>query len=174
MTTTHTQGRLEVPEPYDDQCAVIVKTTGGQYAVAVSIRNPADARRLAACWNVCEGFDTELLEHIVSLGETMLSRFQARDHADEIIIADRLRFMRERDELKKLLARVRQDPEWSLMDRQLQEDIGQAIDERPAAPPPDAAITSNSVCGKPGHTCNWVDTQPSGSKCTICGETTPF
>ena len=62
MTTTHTPGRLQVPEPYDGQYGVIVENDSGRYAVAVSIRNPADARRLAACWNACDGIPTEALE----------------------------------------------------------------------------------------------------------------
>ena len=107
MTTDHTQGRLQVPAPYDDQFAVIVEKDGRPYAVALSIRNPADARRLAATWNVCDGMSTELLENILMLGETMLTRFQARDHAGEIVIADRLRFMQERDELRTALQAIK-------------------------------------------------------------------
>ena len=183
MTTTHTPGRLQVPEPYDGQYGVIVENDCGRYAVAVSIRNPADARRLAACWNVCDGMDTELLESILCTGETMLTRFQARDHADEIIIADRLRFMQERDKLRtamnNLLNAIHEYEDGDYyMDTDAAEVIAEAnrvsIETAEPAPPPDTTITTNSVCGKPGHTCNWVDTQPSGSKCTICGETTPF
>ena len=108
MTTTHTPGRLQVPEPYDGQYGVIVENDCGRYAVAVSIRNPADARRLAACWNICEGFETDLLEHIVSLGETMQSRFKARDNVEKVLIADRLRFMKERDALRAALTAIAQ------------------------------------------------------------------
>lgn len=62
MTPTHTPGRLQVPEPYNGQHAVIVENDCGRYAVAVSIRNSADARRLAACWNACANIPTEALE----------------------------------------------------------------------------------------------------------------
>lgn len=37
----------------------------------------ANARRLAACWNACEGLDTELLENILMLGDTLKTRFDA-------------------------------------------------------------------------------------------------
>ena len=165
MTTTHTPGQLQVPEPYDGQFAVIAETEGRPYAVAVSIRNPADARRLAACWNVCQGFDTELLEHIVLLGETMQSRFKARDNVEEVLIADRLRFMKERDALQATLT--------SIMEAVGRKQMADFI-EKFGAPPPDTTITTNNVCGKPGTTCKWVETKPYGSKCTTCGETIPF
>lgn len=32
-------------------------------------------RRLAACWNVCRGYDTELLENIDMVGDTLKDRF---------------------------------------------------------------------------------------------------
>lgn len=37
----------------------------------------ADARRIVACVNACAGLDTELLENIVMLGDTLLSRIEA-------------------------------------------------------------------------------------------------
>lgn len=43
----------------------------------------ANARRLAACWNACEGLDTELLENILMLGDTLKSRFAARDQIEK-------------------------------------------------------------------------------------------
>lgn len=41
-----------------------------------------DARRLAACWNACIGFSTPELENILMLGDTMRSRFEARNAAE--------------------------------------------------------------------------------------------
>lgn len=171
MTTTHTQGRLQVPAPYDDQFAVIVEKDGRPYAVALSIRNPADARRLAATWNACDGMSTELLENILMLGDTMLTRFQARDRVEQTIIADRLRFMQERDALLKALTAIAQSaPNSTVLG--LQQTAASAITEpaQPSAP----RITTNSASGNPDHTCTWVDTHPSGSKCTTCGDTIPF
>lgn len=36
-----------------------------------------DARRIAACWNVCRGFDTDHLENIDMVGDTLKVRFEA-------------------------------------------------------------------------------------------------
>lgn len=64
-------------------------------------------RRLAACWNVCQGFNTDVLESITTLGETMLTRFQARDRVEQVLIADRLKAMQERDQLRALVLQLR-------------------------------------------------------------------
>lgn len=179
MTTTHTPGHLQVPEPYDDQCAVIVKTTGGQYAVAVGIRNPADARRLAACWNVCQGFDTEVLESILCTGETMLTRFQARTRIEETLIADRLKAIQERDAARAVLELAEGIAQRVIAATGF--DESQVSDWRPVvraeitgsvpAPP---TPSEPEFC--PGNLpkCKWVATEPCGSKCTTCGDTVPF
>lgn len=191
MTNTHTPGRLQVPEPYDGQYGVIVENDCGRYAVAVSIRNPADARRLAACWNVCQGFDTEVLESILCVGDTMLTRFQARTRVEETLIADRLKAIQERDRLQTALRET-----WSVLDQAGLEhlsngvQLGQtawyvkAIDvrtlsmkalwaETPAQQPPPTP-SEPEFC--PGNLpkCKWVATEPCGSKCTTCGDTVPF
>ena len=169
MTTTHTPGRLQVPEPYDGQYGVIVENDSGRYAVAVSIRNPADARRLAACWNACDGIPTEALERTkddtTPVFELLMQTTKQRDAL--------------RTALNNLLNTVNQydDGDYYLgtdAEQILAEANRVSIETAEPAPPPDTTITTNSVCGKPGHTCNWVDTQPSGSKRTICGETNPF
>jgi hypothetical protein len=38
-----------------------------------------NARRLAACWNACQGLSTELLEGITTGGDTLLDRFEQRE-----------------------------------------------------------------------------------------------
>ena len=134
----------------------------GQQMEAKQVEN---LRRLAACWNVCDGMDTELLENILMLGDTMATRFQARDRVEEIIIADRLRLMQERDALQVTIT--------SIMEAVGRKQMADFI-EKFGAPPPDTTITTNSVCGKPGKTCKWVATEPYGSKCTTCGDTIPF
>lgn len=53
----------------------------GGFMVAESV-SPPNARRLVACWNACDGFTTEQLENILMLGDTMLSRFQARNEQE--------------------------------------------------------------------------------------------
>lgn len=55
----------------------------------------ANARRLVACWNACEGLTTENLESVLTVGDTLASRFKARDdiesdltkQRDELLVA---------------------------------------------------------------------------------------
>ena len=56
MSGQHTQGRLEAS-------GHIVRTADGKGAIADT---PEDARRLAACWNACDGSTTEDLERLGS------------------------------------------------------------------------------------------------------------
>lgn len=188
MTTTHTQGRIAVEDG-----ALYAENIGNQYGYQVAIVNhqgtdfpanvvEANARRLAACWNVCQGFDTEVLESILLMGETMLTRFQARTRVEETLIADRLKAIRERDAARAALELAECIAQRVIAATGF--DESQVSDWRPvvraaktgSAPAPlqDITITTNSVCGKPGTTCNWVETKPYGSKCTTCGETIPF
>lgn len=130
---------------------------------------PEELRRLKACWNVCQGIETEALERVegdtTPVFELLMQTTRERDAL--------------RTALNNLLNTVNQydDGEYYLgtdAEQILAEANRVSIETAEPAPPPDTTITTNSVCGKPGHTCNWLDTQPSGSKCTICGETLPF
>ncbi len=49
----------------------------------------ANARRIAACWNACEGIDTGMLENITTLGDTLASRFRMRDKVERDLQAQR-------------------------------------------------------------------------------------
>jgi len=97
MTTNHTPGRLQAFTQYAEP---ELRDEAGNLVAVVHRYTHANARRLAACWNACEGMSTELLENIVLLGETMLTRFLARNRVEQTLIADRLRFMQERDALQ--------------------------------------------------------------------------
>lgn len=79
MTAPHTQGRLVVGERVGDR--VQLKHTHGDVPGAISLvvaqvtareswraEGEANARRLAACWNACEGLETSWLEG-VKLGD---------------------------------------------------------------------------------------------------------
>lgn len=67
MSGQHTQGRITVGQ-VDDLFVVGVgadlPASPGRYCVAALIRKEVDARRLAACWNACEGLSTERLESL--------------------------------------------------------------------------------------------------------------
>lgn len=83
MSEKHTQGRLK---------AVVrdLMLEGGRFRMASNITPcgssggmqddiptaMANARRLAACWNACAGFDNELLENIDLMGDTLKQRFE--------------------------------------------------------------------------------------------------
>lgn len=57
--------------------------------VAQCHQGPEDARRLAACWNACEGLPTDLLENITMMGDTLHSRFRLREQTERELIAQR-------------------------------------------------------------------------------------
>jgi hypothetical protein len=88
----HTQGRLHVcshsAERLRDEAGEWVADTA---AVRRGVlEGTANARRLAACWNACEGISTEELEGVVAIGKTLVA------------ISDGL--MAERDQLRAELA----------------------------------------------------------------------
>lgn len=71
MTTLHTQGKLRVGT---HNTTLVSDSDGpgvrgydspsyGGFMVAESV-HPENARRLAACWNACEGIDTDKLEKL--------------------------------------------------------------------------------------------------------------
>lgn len=80
----HTQGRLHVHHDHgwlvvtDEKENLYLKVVKG---LGTSI-DLANARRLVACWNVCEGLSTEVLESILTMGDTMKSRFAMRDKVE--------------------------------------------------------------------------------------------
>lgn len=75
MSGQHTQGRIESYSPsYTSLVFLKISAEEGKIGLAY---DEANARRLAACWNDCEGFETDSLENIIMLGDTMHSRFAA-------------------------------------------------------------------------------------------------
>lgn len=52
-------------------------------------KRKANARRIAACWNACEGLPTDVLENITTMGDTLASRFKARDKTERELTAQR-------------------------------------------------------------------------------------
>ena len=105
MNAQHTPGRLTVRGGYsiyaDDGKTPVADTC---LSNSIPANDEANARRLVACWNACEGLTTEHLENIDMLGETLAGRFAAF-HASERELMDT------RDELlaalKDVLAAVR-------------------------------------------------------------------
>lgn len=108
MSAQHMPGKLQVAvEVFDnDGCPeTVIQGMGGAASVAVALdfgpNNPgmryANARRLVACWNVCEGLSTESLERLGTLD-------RARVELDVILvqaIAQRDKLLAEFDAYKE-------------------------------------------------------------------------
>lgn len=61
----------------------------GKFGKPDSDISEANAHRIAACWNACEGIDTGMLENITTLGDTLASRFMMRDKVERDLQAQR-------------------------------------------------------------------------------------
>lgn len=69
-------------------------TAGKNPPLATLIQNAEDARRLAACWNACDGIPTEVLERYYGDQggiDAALDEASARDHVQAARQRDRLR-----------------------------------------------------------------------------------
>lgn len=107
MTAQHTPERLRVAT--DGSIGSIETVSGksiGQTFQTRPIRDASDhqerianANRLVACWNACDGISTDLLENIVITGDTIASRFNSRAKYEREIT-------RQRDELLAALKHI--------------------------------------------------------------------
>lgn len=86
--------RKHTPEPWEYSCGAIFQERGSvsiakthgaelfQGAMtdrdAISERIKEDARRIVACVNACAGMETEILENMTILGNTLLDRLDLR------------------------------------------------------------------------------------------------
>lgn len=84
MSAQHTPGRLVVRGGYSIYTAGLTPVADTCIANSETANDEANARRLAACWNACDGLETDLLENIVLTGDTLVGRFTAREIAHEI------------------------------------------------------------------------------------------
>lgn len=85
--STHTPGRLKVRGGFsiyaDDGKTPVADTC---LTNSVPDNDEANARRLAACWNACEGLDTESLEKH-SLASVTSKLLKAKTQRDELATA---------------------------------------------------------------------------------------
>lgn len=108
----HTQGRVTFRED-GDACHWSMLTEDGRWWLAVlangeqaSERQIANFRRIAACWNACEGIDTVLLESL---------RFPIRDISSvPMLVEDRDAIKAQRD---ALLAACKKMAEWEAREK---------------------------------------------------------
>lgn len=108
MSAQHTQGRMTVhTDGADGWPLLMIGGPAGRRIVAnVNTESGVDttkapsiafktmpatenARRLAACWNACEGLSTDLLENITMVGDTLSARFEMRANEERELIAQR-------------------------------------------------------------------------------------
>lgn len=64
MTTEHTAGRLSVEAREKYEVGVFSEDMPVATCYDFTEESIANAHRLAACWNACEGIETEELEHL--------------------------------------------------------------------------------------------------------------
>ncbi len=113
--SAHTEGRLVVAEIYPGRPTLIVDCgdKDWKYSLLTSaiaaFKLPADARRLAACWNACEGFETDAIENILVVGDTFKARFGMLQAEHRETLAE--------------LAELR-----AILDRDLRSEIGKGLD----------------------------------------------
>ena len=110
----HTPGRLEVLDdrrisvtlpPLMEGCGYTSHCVAMAYGGDERVNSHANARRLAASWNACDGFETDLLENIVMTGGTLKSRFALRTQEERESKA-------ERDSLRAVNAELLEALEW--------------------------------------------------------------
>lgn len=107
MSAQHTQGRMTVhTDGADGWPLLMIGGPAGRIVANVNTESGVDttkapsiafkpmpatenARRLAACWNACEGLATDLLENIVMVGNTLRTRFEMRTNEEREMIAQR-------------------------------------------------------------------------------------
>ena len=88
----HTPGKLVLSEdglPELNNQNQIIESEKCDLIVYFQFTNKADARRLVACWNACDGIETDLLENIVMTGGTLKSRFALRTQEERESKAER-------------------------------------------------------------------------------------
>lgn len=87
---THTPGRMTWMRRPDASLIYVIRDhKAGSHAQGDIHINEANLRRLAACWNACEGLSTELLESITTVGDTLLDRFEQREKTERELKAQR-------------------------------------------------------------------------------------
>lgn len=106
MSTTHTPGRITFL-PDGDANRYSMLTEDGRWWMAllmngeqVTARQEANLRRLAACWNACEGIEIESIEELAAMGHGVASL---------IVYGDDVK--RERDALAQALKNLVDDDE---------------------------------------------------------------
>lgn len=89
MSAQHTRGRMQQGAKYPQD----ITTPDGHYTIARTLPQPsaavaeANARRIAACWNVLEGVPTEMIELASEAGKGHPNYGELKAQRDELLEA---------------------------------------------------------------------------------------
>jgi len=90
MSAAHAPGPVSY-QFADGYCGEIIAANGEVVCAFIDEPSEADARRLVACWNACEGLSTEALERLGTIDRTRVERdvlhAQARNQRDILLNA---------------------------------------------------------------------------------------
>ena len=89
MSNSDEKGRLTIKENGDANSYALLDGSG-KWLLSV-IHNGEELtssqretmRRVAACWNACDGMSTEVLESITDLGDSIASRFELHNRVEK-------------------------------------------------------------------------------------------
>lgn len=86
MSAKHTPGLLNIVTQYAQP---ELRAASGELVAVVADYEVEDARRLAACWNACDGMETQQVEQISQQGETLASRLALHVETEAKLISQR-------------------------------------------------------------------------------------
>lgn len=105
MSAKHTPGLLNIVTQYAQP---ELRAASGELVAVVADYEVEDARRLAACWNACSGLDTEGLESMVAIGESIATMNDRATTVHLKATAEANQLRAQCDELLALLRIVRE------------------------------------------------------------------
>lgn len=131
MSTEHTPGRIKSSHVFFEGGAPLFLSSGDSKIIArienrvsglpLTREDAENARRLAACWNACDGISTENLENITMLGDTLAGRF-------EVFRANERALMDTQEELlaalKEVKSRIEDMPQYAELTVEEEESVG--------------------------------------------------
>jgi uncharacterized membrane-anchored protein YhcB (DUF1043 family) len=108
--TAHTPGRIMAHE-IEDGKQTLVSDVSGSFVPDLLVRlTEANARRLAACWNACEGVETDDIEQwTVNTGPLLINKIREVDALHVLISSERAAAITERNTLERRIAAQREE-----------------------------------------------------------------
>lgn len=102
----HTEGNLtHMALPAADGTFMVLGGKGQEYGLVAACTYLEDARRLSACWNACDGIDTETLEN-VQRNSAPAGFVAAKCDEADLLMAERNELRRQKAQMLDLLGRI--------------------------------------------------------------------